>query len=315
MSTKRTGPPRPGGRSSAKLAPEPPVPPDSAIAPDLSESPASGGPSGSGASPERGATTGSAEPGAGGESARRSGPDATSDASAGPGALGEAPERGAAGIAGGGSAQQGAPGVTDGGLVGWVAGGGADSRASGEPGKSDVSNLPPATSEGASTDASAGSGGGRRELPPEWAHRLDVVITVAGLIVATLLAAALAIIEALYSPLRIGGVRVPVSLLMALVTNPLLGWFAYVTTGRRFAAILPAAAWCVIWFRAADRTSEGDMIITNDNWVGLLTLIVGPLAFAIGIYVSAMRQRTAPRRPSDPASGSSSSSSSRPAGS
>ncbi|MER7005181.1 hypothetical protein ABT297_19325 [Dactylosporangium sp. NPDC000555] len=163
------------------------------------------------------------------------------------------------------------------------------------------------------TDGAAGSGGGRRKLSSEWAHRLDIVITVAGLIVATLLAVALAIIEALYSPLRIGGVRVPVSLLMAVVTNPLLGWFAYATTGRRLAALLPAAAWCVIWILAAGRTSEGDLIITNNNWVGLLTLFVGPLAFAIGIYVSTMRQRIAPRRPSDPASGSSSSNASRPA--
>ncbi|WP_426510139.1 hypothetical protein ACPPVO_05280 [Dactylosporangium sp. McL0621] len=111
---------------------------------------------------------------------------------------------------------------------------------------------------------------------------------------ATLLGAALAIIEALYSPLRIGGWRVPVSLVMALVTNPLLGWFAYTTTRRRLAALLPAAAWCVVWVLAAGRTSEGDLIITEDNWVGLLTLFAGPLAFAIGIYISTLRSRPAP---------------------
>ncbi|WP_433613654.1 hypothetical protein ACQP2P_04815 [Dactylosporangium sp. CA-139114] len=132
-------------------------------------------------------------------------------------------------------------------------------------------------------------------LSPEARRSFDIAITVAGLIVATLLGAALAIIEALYSPLRIGGWRVPVSLLMALVTNPLLGWFAYTTTRRRMATLLPAAAWCVVWIMAAGRTSEGDMIITEDNWVGLLTLFAGPLAFAIGMYVSTMRTR--PRVP------------------
>jgi hypothetical protein len=132
-------------------------------------------------------------------------------------------------------------------------------------------------------------------LSPEVRGVLDIAITIAGLLVATLLGAALAIIEALYSPLRIDGWRVPVSLVMALVTNPLLGWFAYTTTKRRLAALLPAAAWCVVWVLAAGRTSEGDLIITENNWVGLLTLFAGPLAFAIGIYISTLRSRLAPR--------------------
>jgi hypothetical protein len=131
-------------------------------------------------------------------------------------------------------------------------------------------------------------------LSPQTRASLEIALTIAGLLVATLLGAALAIIEALYSPLRIGGWRVPVSLVMALATNPLLGWFAYTTTRRRLAALLPAAAWCVVWVLAAGRTSEGDLIITEDNWVGLLTLFAGPLAFAIGIYISTLRSRPAP---------------------
>ncbi|GAA2589548.1 hypothetical protein GCM10010399_19560 [Dactylosporangium fulvum] len=135
----------------------------------------------------------------------------------------------------------------------------------------------------------------RRELPPHWAKRLDVGITVAGLVVATLLALALAIVEAFLAPLRLNGsgMRLPISLVLALVTNPLLGWFAFVTTGKRLAALLPAGAWCAVWILAAGRTSEGDLLITDNNWVGLLTLFAGPMAFAIGIYVTALRKRTA----------------------
>ncbi|WP_433056541.1 hypothetical protein [Dactylosporangium sp. CS-033363] len=140
----------------------------------------------------------------------------------------------------------------------------------------------------------------RRRLSPEAERVLDISITVGGLIVATLLGAGLAIVEALYSPLRVGGFRVPVSLLMAIVTNPLLGWFAFTTTRSRLAALLPAAAWCVVWILSAGRTSEGDLIITDDNWVGLLTLFAGPLAFAIGIYLSAMRPRAAAPSTPDP---------------
>ncbi|GAA3275864.1 hypothetical protein GCM10020218_023240 [Dactylosporangium vinaceum] len=136
----------------------------------------------------------------------------------------------------------------------------------------------------------------RFALSPRTESVLDVVITVTGLIVATLLGAALAVVEAVWAPLRIGGFRVPASLVVALVTNPMLGWFAYTVTKRRLATLLPAAAWCVVWIMAAGRTTEGDMIITEDNWVGLLTLFAGPLAFAVGIYISNMRQHVAPTR-------------------
>ncbi|HTJ37483.1 MAG TPA: hypothetical protein VL738_30000 [Dactylosporangium sp.] len=132
---------------------------------------------------------------------------------------------------------------------------------------------------------------GRQPMSPEVEKRVDILIVVTGLIVGTLLAAVLALIEAFYSPLRIGGVRVPVSLIMALVTNPLLVWFVISTTRRRLAALLPAAVWCVVWFVAAGRTSEGDLVITQNNWVGLVTLFTGPLAFAVGIYISTLRQR------------------------
>ncbi|WP_433214868.1 hypothetical protein ACQP00_04785 [Dactylosporangium sp. CS-047395] len=141
----------------------------------------------------------------------------------------------------------------------------------------------------------------RRRLSPELERAFDIAITVGGLIVATLLGIGLAIVEALYSPLRVHGVRVPVSLLMAVVTNPLLGWFAFTTTRSRLAALLPAAGWCVVWILAAGRTSEGDLIITEDNWVGLMTLFAGPLAFAIGIYISSMRPRPVPPRAPDAA--------------
>jgi hypothetical protein len=146
-----------------------------------------------------------------------------------------------------------------------------------------------------------GDGAGRK--PEVVGGPLDIAITVGGLVVAVLLALALAVFEAFLAPLRVSdlgfsgpgesNLRIPLALVLALVTNPLLGWFAYATTGRRFAALLPAGAWCVVWILAAGRTTEGDLLITNDNWVGLLTLFGGPIAFAVGIYVSAVRQRIA----------------------
>jgi len=151
---------------------------------------------------------------------------------------------------------------------------------------------------GAASASPAGSPAGdgaagpvrRRELPEPWAGRLGAAITVAGLLVATLLALALGTVEAFLAPLRVSGWRVPVSLVLAVVTNPLLVWFAFVTTGKRFAGLLPAGAWIAIWILSSARTTEGDLLLTDDNWVGLVTLFVGPVVFAVSIYMSVLRQ-------------------------
>ena len=133
---------------------------------------------------------------------------------------------------------------------------------------------------------------------------LDIAITIGGLVVAVLLAVGLAVFEAFLVPLRVSdlglsdpgksNLRLPVALILALVTNPLLVWFVITTTGRRLAALLPAGAWCVVWVLAAARTTEGDLLLTDSNWVGLATLLSGPIVFAVAIYRSVLRQRLAP---------------------
>jgi hypothetical protein len=217
-------------------------------------------------------------------------PPAVSDAGALPGGSPDAAgwaARSASDVQGDSASANGAVGPSAAGLR--DAPGVGPSAAAGYP---DISG---AASEGGLIwpEAAAGEAASRRSMSPELQKGLDIAISIAGLVIATLLAGALAIIEALYSPLRIGGVRVPVSLVMAVATNPLLGWFAITTTKHRLAALLPAGVWCVLWFLAAGRTSEGDLIITQDNWVGLLTLFAGPLAFGAGIYISILRHRVA----------------------
>jgi hypothetical protein len=91
-----------------------------------------------------------------------------------------------------------------------------------------------------------------------------------------------------------GHVRAPLALVLALAGNPLIAWFAYVTTGRRATALLPAIAWSAVWFTAASRTTEGDLVIAANNWVGIVTLFLGPAAFAAGFYLSLRRERRPP---------------------
>ena len=118
------------------------------------------------------------------------------------------------------------------------------------------------------------------------------LLIIAGAVVATGLGAVLGLFEAFLTPLRIPhSTYLPVALVLALICNPALSWFAAEVTGRRFAAILPALAWCVVWFVAASRTSEGDLIITGNNWVGLVTLLAGPIAFALGVFVPVMLEQ------------------------
>lgn len=126
------------------------------------------------------------------------------------------------------------------------------------------------------------------------------LLAVAGAIVATGLGAVLGLFEAFLTPLRLPhSTYLPVALLLAIIGNPALSWFAAEVTGKRFAAILPAGAWCAVWFIAATKTREGDLIITGNNWVGLVTLLAGPIAFALGIFLPVMleQRRTLPPKP------------------
>jgi len=118
------------------------------------------------------------------------------------------------------------------------------------------------------------------------------LLSIAGAVVATGLGAVLGLFEAFLTPLRIPhSTYLPVALVLALIANPALSWFAAEVTGRRLAAILPAFAWCAVWFVAASKTNEGDLIITGNNWVGLVTLLAGPIAFALGVFIPVMLEQ------------------------
>jgi hypothetical protein len=120
----------------------------------------------------------------------------------------------------------------------------------------------------------------------------DQLWRAAGGVVSVGLAAAFALYGAFFAPLYFPGsdLRMPIALVVALVGNPLLTWYTYQVTGHRLAVLAPAAVWCGVWLAASGRTTEGDLLITGDNWVGLTTLFVGPLAFAAGAYLTMIRR-------------------------
>jgi hypothetical protein len=112
--------------------------------------------------------------------------------------------------------------------------------------------------------------------------RSDFAIRVAGLVVAVVAAVVSAVVEVFLVPLRLGGVLVGLSLVLAIAGNITLVWFTHRATGWMWAVAVPALAWFAVFLPAAGRTTEGDLLLTGDNWVAMTTILGGSVALAVG---------------------------------
>jgi hypothetical protein len=128
----------------------------------------------------------------------------------------------------------------------------------------------------------------------------DSLIRAGGVAVAVLAALFSGVLEIFLSTLRAGdvvtvwggdpigsgaGPLLGLSILLALVLNYAIAWFAVATTGRRWALGPPWALWTLLMlFAASVRTGEGDYLLGGENWVALVTVLVGSLSFAVYSY-------------------------------
>ena len=130
------------------------------------------------------------------------------------------------------------------------------------------------------------------ELPPAPSSRaLELVIRTAGLVIAVLATVLTAALELFLTPLRLGGVPIGAAVVLAVVANLAICWFAVTTVGRRWALAPPWALWTLIMFFAAGtRTTEGDYLISGDDWVALVMILAGSLAFAVYTYKLILRR-------------------------
>ncbi|SNR63032.1 hypothetical protein [Blastococcus mobilis] len=106
----------------------------------------------------------------------------------------------------------------------------------------------------------------------------------------------LALVEVFWLPLRVGGVLVPVSVVVAVVGNLLLPAGALRWSGSRLVAVLPAVAWLVVALGAMVRRPEGDLVMTGGGATGVVNLaflMIGVLAAAFSVG----RVLAGPRRP------------------
>ena len=109
----------------------------------------------------------------------------------------------------------------------------------------------------------------------------DPLLRIAGGVLAVLATVLSAVLELFLAPLRLGGILVGVAVVLAVVANAAIGWFAVYTVGRRWALAPVWGLWTVLmFFGVGMRTDEGDYLVSADNWVGLVTVLAGSLTFA-----------------------------------
>lgn len=130
-----------------------------------------------------------------------------------------------------------------------------------------------------------------RDRPPVVVRVADMVLRVIGGVVATWGAVLLALIEVFLVPLRILGVRAPVTLLVVVVGNIGLMVFARYTTRNRLVGLLPGLAWFAVTLPLSGQTAAGDTVLVGDDWVPLALLGLGALSVAVGAYLSVLGAR------------------------
>jgi hypothetical protein len=127
---------------------------------------------------------------------------------------------------------------------------------------------------------------------PIW-RWVDIGLRAVGAAVAAWGGLLLAAYGAFITAFRIGPTLVPVALPLAIVGNAALIWFAHRVSGSKFLGLLPGLLWIAVSFVWSSRSTEGDLVLYDSNWVGPAYLLTG----AATIGVCAYRMIVPPRRP------------------
>jgi hypothetical protein len=103
----------------------------------------------------------------------------------------------------------------------------------------------------------------------------------------------LAVYELLYLPLHLprslGGLALPVTVLAAAVTTPLLVWAAAKVAPRRGAAVAPLVAWLLTVLPLGIAGPGGDRVLPAD-WRALLLMAAGMLCGGVAVGRVVIRQ-------------------------
>lgn len=122
---------------------------------------------------------------------------------------------------------------------------------------------------------------GQTGPPPAWVPALDLALRVLAGLIVTVAAVLSAALELILATVRVGGHLVGISVLLAVVANTALAWFAHRAVGTGWAVAIPAVIWFGLMVVAAGGTAEGDILLAGNNWVGLGMIVAGSMAFAV----------------------------------
>jgi hypothetical protein len=109
-------------------------------------------------------------------------------------------------------------------------------------------------------------------------------LEVAGVVLAAWAAVVLSALGAFLTPMRVGTVLVPVAVVLAVAGNAALVGFTRRVTERRPLVLLPGALWLALSFVAASRTTEGDLVLYQSNWVATVYLLAGAVTIGVAGY-------------------------------
>jgi hypothetical protein len=113
---------------------------------------------------------------------------------------------------------------------------------------------------------------------------MELGLRIAGTVVGLVGGFVTALWEIFLSPVSAGSTLLPVSPVLAILTNVGLVWFTRQVTGRTGLALLPGVVWFVTMFAGSVRTTEGDLLIPGNDWPGLVALLLGAAAWGITAY-------------------------------
>ena len=130
----------------------------------------------------------------------------------------------------------------------------------------------------------------------------ELLLRIAGTVVGLLLAFLTALWTIFASPLRAGGVPLPVSPVLAILAGIGLVWFTRRVTGHNGLALLPGVVWFGTMVVAASKTGEGDLLMPGNDYMGLVAILLGCAAWGLAGYrIVLSRPAPPPGTPSAPA--------------
>lgn len=137
---------------------------------------------------------------------------------------------------------------------------------------------------GSGGDGSAAGAGPEGRARDTRAGAADIALRVAGTVAGLLLAFLAALWEIFLSPLYAGRVPLPISPILAVLTSVGLVWFTRAVTGRDGLALLPGVVWFGTMVLAASRTHEGDLPLPGNDYMGLVAILLGCVAWGLAGY-------------------------------